>query len=91
MLVENPHDLGCVHSGTATESDDHVGLKSLHCLGTALSAGECGIGLNIEELSGRKSELAETLRDDACESVLVKETVGNDERFFLVHASTDLV
>ena len=71
MLVEQPHDLGRVHRGAATDRDDRVGLELLaHHLGTALDGLDGGLRLDVVDDSEGDAivtgaQLVDDLVDDA--------------------------
>ena len=71
MLVEQPHDLGRVHRGAATDRDDRVGLELLaHHLGAALDGLDGGLRLDVVDDSEGDAivtgaQLVDDLVDDA--------------------------
>ena len=71
MLVKYPHDLTCVHSRTAAECDDNIGLELLHQLCTFLSASKRRIGSNVEEYCMRNAHLIELICDSLCVAVMI--------------------
>ena len=91
MLVEYPHDLACVHSRAAAESDDTVGLKCADGLCAFKCAGKCRVGENVAEYGVLDAHLIELVRDRLCIIVLIKEAVCNDEALLLVHNRAELV
>ena len=49
MLVHYPHDLTCIHCGTAAQCDNYIWLESSHSLCTSLCICQGRIRLNIRE------------------------------------------
>ena len=91
MLVHYPHYLTGVHSGAAAHRDDAVGLKCVHCGGTLFRASERGIGSDVEERGVGYTHFVEFVGYRFGVTVIVKEAVGDDERFLLAHYVLELV
>ena len=85
VLVENPHDLGCVHGAAAADGDDDVRLEAGHKLGALLGAGERRIGGDVCESREGNALLGEGLLDHAGVAVGIEEGVRHDERALLAH------
>ena len=80
MLIQHPHNLARVHSGTAAHSQDYIRLKFSHELGASLCVSQCGVRLYIGEYGICDSHFAQTVCDDMGVSVLIQEGVCYDER-----------
>ena len=79
MLVQDPHDLCCVHCGAAADGNDHIGLEGSHLGGTGTGAGQSGIGLDGMEGVVDDAQLIQLLLDGTGVAVLVQEGIGDDE------------
>jgi len=85
MLIKNPHNLSCVHSRTAADSNNAVRLECCHSLCTFLSGSKCRVRLNIEECSMLDAHFVKLICNALCIIILIEELVCNDECLFLVH------
>ena len=85
VLVKHPHDLSCVHSRTAAERDNNIGLEDLHLLRTLHSACKRRIGSNVGEYGIFYAHLVKFIGDRLCVAVCKEEAVGNNESSLLAH------
>ena len=90
VLVEQPHDLGRVHRGSAADRDDRVGLELLaHHLGATLDDLDGGLRLDVVDDAegdavGAGAQLVDDLVDDA--KLLHDLVAHNDGLLDAVHA-----
>ena len=80
MLIQHPHNLACVHGGTAAHGQDYIRLKFSHKLGAGLCISQCWVRLYIGEYGICDSHFIETVCDDMGVSVLIQEGVCYNER-----------
>ena len=71
VFVHNPHNLACVHSGAAAQSDDAVGFESSHLRGAFLSAFKRRIGRYVEERGVLNTHFVEFVGDGFGVSVVI--------------------
>ena len=83
--------LGRVHGRAAADGDDHIGLEQAHLGGTAASALQGGVGLDIIEAVVRDAHLVKLSLDSAGVAILEQELVGHDEGALLAHDAADFV
>ena len=91
MLIHYPHNLCCVHCGTAAYCDDCIGFKVTHHIGTLASALESRVGSNLREASVLNTKLVKLILNRLCITVIIKERVGYYKRLFLTHNVTKLI
>ena len=84
MLIHQPHDLACVHSGAAAQSDDHVRLESAELFYAASRALKSRIGCHLVEAGIGNAHLVQLIRDRLGMTVAVEETIGYNKGFFLL-------
>ena len=87
VFVHNPHNLRRIHCTAAAERDNDVGLERRHLFCAFDSARKRRVGSYIEENIVVNTYLVEFIGYALRKSVLIKETVRNNERLFLAHYS----
>ena len=91
VLVEHPHDLGCVHRGTAAECDDDIRLKGAHLRCACERVLQSRIRLHIREACMDNPHGIKLVFDRLRIAVLVKEAVCYDKCALLVHDRAELI
>ena len=71
MLIHQPHDFGCIHSGTAAQSDDSIRSEIFQLFQTFLCALKSWIRSYIKEAVILDTHFIQLVCDRFCISALV--------------------
>ena len=85
MLIENPHNFCGIHCRAAADCDNNIRLKRSHLSRTLSCACKCRVGSDIIESGVNNAHFVELVGYCLGIAVLIKEAVGNNKGFLLVH------
>ena len=83
MLIEQPHDLCCIHRGSSAQADEHIGLEGvdeLHPLGDRCQG---RVGFDLVEGLGLDAQAVQGIGDFLDHPAGEEEGVGDDESALL--------